>query len=149
MCSSSLPLVSPPFVLPPPLCFFLCFALFVNRLFICWFVRLFFWLFLARRQIAKIWLQKAPGQDLAENGPFPMLPEVNFNSRPDGAKWPKSCSKRLLARIWPKTVRSQCFQKSILIAGRTAPNGPNLAPKGSWPGFGPKRSVPNASRSQF
>ena len=29
------------------------------------------------RQIAKIWLQKAPGQDLAQNGPFP-------NSLPEG-----------------------------------------------------------------
>ena len=33
-------------------------------------------------QSAKIWLQKAPGQDLAENGRFPIVPEGAFNCRP-------------------------------------------------------------------
>ena len=47
-------------------------------------------------------LAKAPGQDLAQNGPFPMVLEVNFNSQLEGSRLPKSGSKRLLARIWPK-----------------------------------------------
>ena len=31
--------------------------------------------------MTQIWLQKAPSQDLAQKGPFPMVLEVNFNSQ--------------------------------------------------------------------
>ena len=36
------------------------------------------------RQMADIYFQKAPGQELAKNGRFPMIPEEKFNSRPKG-----------------------------------------------------------------
>ena len=57
------------------------------------------------RQIAKIWPQKAPGQDLAENGRFPIVLEGAFNCGLEARKLPKSGSKRLPARIWPKNGR--------------------------------------------
>ena len=56
-------------------------------------------------QSPKIWLQKAPSQDVPQNGCFPMIPEGTFHCRPP--KVSKSGSKRLLARIWPKTAVSQ------------------------------------------
>ena len=64
-------------------------------------------------QKAKIWFQKAPGQDLAQKGFLPRFPEANFNSQ------------------------------------LASPNCPNLAPKGSWPGFGPERPSPKVPRSKF
>ena len=46
--------------------------------------------------------------------------------------------KRLLARIWPKTVRSQGFQKQILIASWKVSNDVHLAPKRRLAGIWPK-----------
>ena len=58
-----------------------------------------------------------PRQDVAQNGPFPMVPEASVNSQLTGPKLPKSCSKRLLAsRLWPERAHSQLFQKQISIA---------------------------------
>ena len=51
--------------------------------------------------MAEICFQKAPGQDLAQNGRFPMVPEGDFNCRPKALKLQKFASKRLLARILP------------------------------------------------
>ena len=36
---------------------------------------------------AKIWLRKAPGQDLAQNGCFPMIPEGIVNCRQNAKVW--------------------------------------------------------------
>ena len=38
------------------------------------------------RQMAEICFQKTPGQDLAKNGRFPMIPEEEFKSRPWGRR---------------------------------------------------------------
>ena len=54
--------------------------------------------------MAEMCFQKAPGQDLAKNGRFPMIPDEKFNSRPRAAKWQRVASKRLPARIWSKTA---------------------------------------------
>ena len=43
------------------------------------------------RQMAEICFQKAPGQDLAKNGRFPMIPEEKFNSRPRGRQMAEIC----------------------------------------------------------
>ena len=42
----------------------------------------------------KIWLQKAPGQALAQNGRFPMIPEEKFNSRPKGPQMAEICFQK-------------------------------------------------------
>ena len=36
-------------------------------------------------------VQKAPGQDLAQNGRFPRIPDGEFNSRPRGRQMPEIC----------------------------------------------------------
>ena len=54
-------------------------------------------------QMAEICFQKVPGQDLNQNGRFPMIPEEVLIAGPKALKWQKFASKRLLARIWPKT----------------------------------------------
>ena len=59
------------------------------------------------RQIAKIWPQKAPGQDLAENGRFPIVLEGAFNCGLEARKLPKSGSKRSRPGFGPKTAVSQ------------------------------------------
>ena len=74
---------------------------------------------------------------------------VNFNSRLESTKMPKSGSKKVLARIWPQRAVSQGFQKQMSRARWQAPKCPSLAPKGSWPGFGPKGPSPKVSRSKF
>ena len=43
---------------------------------------------------AKMCLQKAPGQDLAKNGRFPMIPEDTFNSRPRGRQMAEKCFQK-------------------------------------------------------
>jgi len=57
------------------------------------------------------------------------------------AEMPKSSSKRLLAGILPKiAVSSASYISGSFLCqrfnGQLAPK--NAAPKGSWPGFGPK-----------
>ena len=63
------------------------------------------------RQIAKIWLQKAPGQDLAENGRLLIVPEGGFNCGPEAAKLPKSGFKRLPARTLTEAFRGLTLPK--------------------------------------
>ena len=41
-------------------------------------------------QSAQVWLQKAPGQDLAQKGHLPRFPEANFNTQLASPKLPKS-----------------------------------------------------------
>ena len=43
----------------------------------------------SKHQRPKIWLQKAPGQDLAQNGCFPMILDGTFNCRPASHQSPK------------------------------------------------------------
>ena len=76
---------------------------------------------------------KGSGPGFGPKRPFARIPEGNFNRRLKGAKLPKSASKRLLARIWPKK----------------APNCLNLLPKGSWPGCGPQRLFPTDPMRAF
>ena len=57
--------------------------------------------------------EKAPGQNVAQNGCFPMIPEGIFHCK------------------------------------APPPDSQNLAPKGSWPGCGPKRLLPNDPRRHF
>ena len=52
--------------------------------------------------MTQIWLQKAPGQDLAQNGLFPMVLEVELNSQLERSKLLKSGSEKPRARIWPR-----------------------------------------------
>jgi len=51
--------------------------------------------------------KRLSGQDLAQNGRFPMIPEEKFNSRPRGRQMAEIASRRLPARIWQKTAGSQ------------------------------------------
>ena len=46
------------------------------------------------RQMAEICFQKAPGQDLAQKGRFPMIPEEKFNSRPRGRQMAEICAQK-------------------------------------------------------
>ena len=90
--------------------------------------------------------QKAPDQDLAQTGHFPMVPEGDFNCWPKALKLPKFASKGLPARIWPKTAVSQWPQKGILIAGPKALKMPKIAskrlPARIWPQNGRFPMVP-------
>ena len=42
----------------------------------------------------QICFQKAPGQDLAQNGRFPRIPEGEFSSRPRGRQMPQICFQK-------------------------------------------------------
>ena len=83
------------------------------------------------RQIAKIWLQKAPGQDLAQNGRFTIVLEGAFNCGLEARKLPKSGSKRFPARIWYfKTSFQGAFlrfqaAKTTLEASKTQKRAPS------------------------
>ena len=44
--------------------------------------------------MAEICFQKAPGQDLAQKGRFPRIPEEKFNSRPRGRQMPEICFQK-------------------------------------------------------
>ena len=48
---------------------------------------------------------KAPGQDLAKNGRFPMIPEEKFNSRPRGRQMAEICFQK--ARPFPNDPRRE------------------------------------------
>ena len=67
-----------------------------------------------RRQMAEICFQKAPGQDLAKNGCFPMIPEEKFNSRPRGRQMAESCFQKApgqdLAKSGQWHWRPSCFK---------------------------------------
>ena len=81
----------------------------------------------------KIHLQKAPGHDFAQNGRFQFFLCQQFNSQLEPTQMPKSSSKRLLARIWPKMAVSSLSHASGLITIWSLPKCQNPAPKGSWP----------------
>ena len=158
-----------------------------------------------RRQMAEICFQKAPGQDLAKNGRFPMIPDEKFNSRPRGRQMAESCFQKApgqdLAKNGQWHWRPSCFKLkwegagsklgsklsswrpsrfkltwevagsklsswrpsrfkltwkgagpkfgSKLSSWRPSPNGRNLLPKGSRPGFGQKRPFPNDPRREI
>ena len=73
---------------------------------------------------------KAPNrscQDLAQIGRFLFIPQGNCHSQLKGAKLPQSGSKRLLAKILPKTIVSQWFQKRMSIAGAGPSKIPNCS----------------------
>ena len=57
-----------------------------------------------RRQMAEICFQKAPGQDLAKNAVSQWSQTRNSIAGRGAGKWQKVASKRLPARIWPKTA---------------------------------------------
>ena len=59
---------------------------------------------------------EAPGQDLAQNGLFPMLLEVIFNRRPTGAQLPESCSREVWAHGFCYAARSA--PRALLAACR-------------------------------
>ena len=90
--------------------------------------------------------QKAPDQDLAQNGRFPRIPEGEFHCRPRGLQMPELCSKRLLTRIWPKTAISQGSQKGSLIAGRGAAKCKKFASKRLLARIWPKTAVSQGSQ---
>ena len=54
-------------------------------------------------KLPKIWLQKAPGQDLAKNGRFPMVPKGLFNCLP------RSCQ---IVKIWLQKAPGQDLAKN-------------------------------------
>ena len=58
------------------------------------FWELFFWHFRAAQLVlgGNAWLQKAPGQDLAETGRFPIVPDGAFNCRPGSPEGAFKCS---------------------------------------------------------
>ena len=89
------------------------------------------------RQIAKIWPQKAPGQDWPKTGRFPIVPEGGFNCGPK----PANCQnwlQKLPARIWPKNGRFTIVEGAFNC-------GPEAA---KLPKFGSKRLTQNGPISQ-
>ena len=80
----------------------------------------------------KIQLQKAPGQYSAQNGRFLFFPQQS-DSQVELAQMPKSSSKTLQARIWPKMPVSILSYVSGLIASRVLSKCKNPAPRGSLP----------------
>ena len=100
-------------------------------------------------QNPKIWLQKAPGQDLAQKGRFLGIPEGNFNCR---------APSHQNSKIWLQKAPSQDLAQKGRFLGipegnfsyrAPPPESQNLAPKGSWPGFAPKEPFPKDPRRQF
>ena len=90
-------------------------------------------------------LPKGSWPGFGSKWPFPNDSRKDSIAGPGSSKMPNFRSKRLLATIWPKAAVSPGFQKALPIAGRKAPNCPNLFPKGSWLGFGPKPAVSQSS----
>ena len=60
--------------------------------------------------------QKAPGQDLAQNGRFPRIPEGEFDSRPKGLQMAEICLQKAPGQD---------------LGSQEAPRGSQKAPKGS------------------
>ena len=128
----------------------------------------------SKRLLARIWPRKAFSQGSQK--------QISI------ASWQAQIAQiwlpRVLAKIWPKKAFSQGSQKQISIVswqaqiaqiwlrkGRgqdlaqkgflprfpeanfksqlASPKCPNLAPKGSWLGFGPERLSPKVPRSKF
>ena len=82
----------------------------------------------------QIQVQKAPGQDLAQNGNFQFFLCQRFNNQLGPAHMPKSSSKTLRqARIWPKVPVSILSYVCGLIASRVLSKCKNPAPRGSLP----------------
>ena len=81
--------------------------------------------------MAEMCFQKAPGQDLAQNGRFPMVPEENFNCRPRGRQMAEICCPKAPGQDLVKNGRFP------------------MVPEGSRPGLGPKRPFPNDPRRRF
>jgi hypothetical protein len=93
-------------------------------------------------QMAEICFQRAPGQDLAQNGRFPRIPEGDFNSQPRGRQRPELCFQKAPGKDLAQKGRFRRVPEGNFTCrprGRQMPR--NLLPKGSRPGFGPKRAV--------
>ena len=92
--------------------------------------------------MAEICFETAPGQELAQNGRFPMIPEGDFNSQPRGRQRPEICFQKAPGKDlaqkghFPRVPEGNF---NCRPRGRQMPR--NLLPKGSRPGFGPKRAV--------
>ena len=56
-----------------------------------------------------------PGYDVAKNELFPLIPAGKSNCRPARRKSSKSGSKRVLARLWPKTAVFIWFQMRLCV----------------------------------
>ena len=79
-------------------------------------------------------------------GRVPGIPEGRFSCRLQATKVPKSGSKRLLARIWPKKAVSQGSQKAVLIARLQATKVPKSGSKRLLARIWPKRAVSKGSQ---
>ena len=94
-----------------------------------------------RRQMAEMCFQKAPGQDLLKTAVSQRAQKRNSIAGRGAAKWQKFASKRLPARIWPKTAVSQAPEEKFNsrprgrqmaeICFQKAP-GQDLAKSGQW-----------------
>ena len=100
-------------------------------------------------QNPKIWLQKAPGQDLAQKGRFLGIPEGNFNCRAPSHQNPKIWLQKAPGQDLAQKGRFLGIPEGNFSYRAPPPESQNLAPKGSWPGFGPKEPFPKDPRRQF
>ena len=100
--------------------------------------------------MAEICSQKAPGQDLAQNGRFPMVPKGNCNCWPRGRQMAESCSQNVPGQDLANNGRFPMVPEGNF---NCRPRGGQMAEscsqKGSRPGFGPKRPFPNGPRKEF
>ena len=83
----------------------------------------------ASRQSPKIWLQKVPGQDLAQNSRFPMIPEGGFNCRPKGPRMAEICVRKIA--LQDNDVSLLIFILELKIKWRASSQ--VLAQKGRFP----------------
>ena len=94
-------------------------------------------------------VQKAPGQDLAQTGNFPRIPEGNFNCRAPSHQNPKIWLQKAPGQGLAQKGRFLGIPEGSFNYRAPPPESQNLAPKGSWPGFGPKGPFPRDPRRRF
>jgi len=77
--------------------------------------------------MAEICFQKAPGQDLAKNGRFPMIPEEKFNSRPRDRQMAEICLQKAPGQDLAKNGRFPMIpEEKCNRRPKELPNGLNL-----------------------
>ena len=100
-------------------------------------------------QNPKIRLQKAPGQDLAQKRRFLGIPECNFNCMAPSHQNPKIWLQKAPGHDLAQKGRFLGIPEGNFNYRAPPPESQNLAPKGSWPGFGPKGPFPRDPSRQF
>ena len=97
-------------------------------------------------QMAEICFQQAPGQDLAQKGRFPRVPEGDFNCRPKGPQMAEICFQRAPGQDLGQKGRFQMVPEKDFNSRPRALKLPKFASKGPLARIWPKTTVSQGSR---